>query len=139
MKNKFYLTTPIYYVNDIPHLGHAYTSLAADALARFKRLNDVDVFFSTGTDEHGLKVETSAKKKNKDVKEFTDHVSSRFKNLTNTLNLTNDDFIRTTEERHKKIVANIWNKLVKKNEIYLGNYEGWYSIRDESFIAEKEI
>ena len=136
---KFYITTPIYYVNDIPHLGHAYTSIVSDTLARYKKLNNYNVFFSTGTDEHGQKVETSALKKGKDTIAFTDIVSQRFKMLTNKLNLINNDFIRTTEERHKKQVIKIWNELVERDEIYLGDYEGWYSVRDESFISLLDI
>ncbi len=138
-KKKFYITTPIYYVNDKPHLGHAYTSLATDTYARYKKLNKYEVFFATGTDEHGQKVEDAAKKKNMNTYEFTNLVSERFKQLTKKLELINNDFIRTTEERHKKNVSKIWKKLLDKNEIYLGEYEGWYSIRDESFISENEI
>lgn len=138
LKN-FYITTPIYYVNDIPHLGHAYTSIVSDTLARYKRLNSYNVFFSTGTDEHGQKVEESAMNKGQETKTFTDTVSQRFKMLTNKLNLTNNDFIRTTEERHKKKVSLVWEKLINKDEIYLGDYEGWYSIRDESFISHSDI
>ena len=137
--NSFYITTPIYYVNDIPHLGHAYTSVVSDTLARYKKLNNYKVFFSTGTDEHGQKVENSALDKSQDTKSFTDIVSQRFKMLTETLNLTNNDFIRTTEERHKEQVTKIWQKLLDKGEIYLGNYEGWYSVRDESFISLSDI
>ena len=139
MKNNFYITTPIYYVNDIPHLGHAYTSLVADTISRYKRLSNFDVFFATGTDEHGQKVENSAREKNIETLEFTDSVSGRFKDLCNKLRLTNSDFIRTTENRHKNKVQAIWNKLIKNNEIYLGNYEGWYSVRDECFINESDI
>ena len=139
MKNNFYITTPIYYVNDIPHLGHAYTSFVADTISRYKRLSNFDVYFTTGTDEHGQKVENSAREKNIDTLEFTDKVSARFKDLCSKLKLTNNDFIRTTENRHKNKVQKIWNKLIDNNEIYLGNYEGWYSIRDECFINESDI
>ncbi len=138
MKN-FYLTTPIYYVNDKPHIGHAYTSLAADCLARFKRLDNQKVFFSTGTDEHGQKVEESAIKKNQSLKDFTNSVSQEFKRLSDLLNLTNSDFIRTTEQRHISKVRNIWTKLIDKEQIYLGSYKGWYSVRDEAFISETDI
>ena len=137
--NSFYITTPIYYVNDIPHLGHAYTSVVSDTLARYKKLNNYKVFFSTGTDEHGQKVENSALDKSQDTKSFTDIVSQRFKMLTGTLNLVNNDFIRTTEDRHKEQVTKVWQKLVDKGEIYLGDYEGWYSVRDESFISLSDI
>ena len=139
MKNNFYITTPIYYVNDIPHLGHAYTSFVADSISRYKKLSNFDVFFATGTDEHGQKVESSAKEKNIDTLKFTDKVSSRFKSLCQRLKLCNNDFIRTTESRHKNKVQAIWNKLIENNEIYLGNYEGWYSVRDECFINESDI
>ena len=108
MSNKnFYVTTPIYYVNDIPHIGHAYTSYAADTLARYKDLAGYNVFFLTGTDEHGQKVDESAKKKKISPIEFTNEVSLQFKNLTNTLSLTNNDFIRTSENRHKEYVQEI--------------------------------
>ena len=135
----FYLTTPIYYVNDKPHIGHAYTSLAADTLARFMRLNNNEVFFATGTDEHGQKVEQSANKKNLSVEEFTETNSTKFKNMSEYLNLTNDGFIRTSEIRHKNKVKEIWKKLLEKDQIYLSSYKGWYSIRDEAFIPESEI
>ena len=140
MSNKnFYVTTPIYYVNDIPHIGHAYTSFAADTLARYKNLSGYNVFFLTGTDEHGQKVEESANKKKISPIEFTNEVSLKFKELTNTLSLTNNDFIRTSEKRHKEYVQKIWKKIMKNGDIYLGNYKGWYSIRDENFISENEI
>ncbi len=138
MKN-FYLTTPIYYVNDKPHIGHAYTSLAADTLARFKKLDNYKVFFATGTDEHGQKVEQSAKEKNISVESFTDEISLKFKNMSSLLNLTNNDFIRTTENRHKEQVQKVWKKLLCKDQIYLGSYKGWYSVRDETFISEADI
>ena len=139
MQNKYYITTPIYYVNDKPHLGHAYTSLVADTIARYNRLLENDVMFVTGTDEHGQKVEEAAKKKNKSPIEFVDNVSEQFRNLAKVLDLTNDDFIRTSESRHKSYVRNIWKKLEENNDIYLGAYKGWYSVRDESFIPENEI
>ncbi len=139
MQNKYYITTPIYYVNDKPHLGHAYTSLVADTIARYNRLLENDVMFVTGTDEHGQKVEEAAQKKNKSPIEFVDNVSEQFRNLAKVLDLTNDDFIRTSESRHKSYVRDIWKKLQKNNDIYLGAYKGWYSVRDESFIPENEI
>ena len=139
MQNKFYITTPIYYVNDKPHLGHAYTSLVADTVARYKKLFNKDVFFITGTDEHGQKVEEAAKKKNTSPKDFVDKVSKQFINLTELLKLTNNDFIRTSEDRHKEYVKTVWKKLEKLGDIYLDTYKGWYSITDESFIAENEI
>mgnify|MGYP001199241647 CR=1 FL=1 len=138
-KKKFYITTPIYYVNDKPHLGHAYTSLATDTYARYKKLNKYEVFFATGTDEHGQKVEEAAKKKNMNTYEFTNLVSERFKQLTKKLELINNDFIRTTEERHKKSVQNLWNILEKNKQIYLSKYSGWYSVSDEAFYNEDEV
>ena len=139
MSKSYYLTTPIYYVNDKPHIGHAYTTLACDALARFKRLDGFDVMFLTGTDEHGQKVQKSAEDKGIDPKTFTDQVSQNFRDLTATLNFSNDDFIRTTEERHYKSCQKLWNTLIENGDIYLGSYAGWYAVRDEAFYAESEI
>lgn len=139
MSNSFYITTPIYYVNDSPHIGHAYTSIAADVIARFMRLNDYNVRFITGTDEHGQKVEKAAHALNKEPQEFVDEVSKRFRDLSSLLNLSNDDFIRTTEERHKKAAIALWNNLLEKEYIYLGKYSGWYSVRDEAFFLEKDL
>ncbi|WP_028465077.1 methionine--tRNA ligase [Nisaea denitrificans] len=139
MSAHYYLTTPIYYVNDKPHIGHAYTTLACDALARFKRLDGYEVKFLTGTDEHGQKVETAAENAGIDPQEFTDRVSQNFRDLAGAMNFSNDDFIRTTEERHKKACQTIWNKLLEKGHIYLGAYEGWYSVRDEAFFTETEV
>ena len=136
---QYYLTTPIYYVNDKPHIGHAYTTLACDALARFKRLDGYDVSFLTGTDEHGQKVEKSAQAKGVDPQTFTDEVSQSFRDLTKTMGFSNDDFIRTTEPRHYKSCQKLWLRLVETGSIYLGSYSGWYAIRDEAFYAESEI
>ena len=138
-KPNFYITTPIYYVNDAPHVGHAYTTLACDVLARFKRLDGFDVKFLTGTDEHGQKVEKSAQKAKIDPQAFTDKVSKNFQNLTRKMNFTNDDFIRTTEKRHKIACQNIWKRLIEAGDIYLGSYAGWYSVRDEAFYVEAEL
>jgi methionyl-tRNA synthetase len=135
----YYLTTPIYYVNDAPHIGHAYTSIACDVLARFKRLDGYDVFFLTGTDEHGQKVAKSAVAAGMDPQAFTDKVSQNFRDLTKALNLSNNDFIRTTEPRHKKACQVLWNELLKRGEIYLGKYAGWYAVRDEAFYGEDEL
>lgn len=135
----FYITTPIYYVNDSPHIGHAYTTLACDAVARFMRLDGRDVRFLTGTDEHGQKVEKAARDRGMDPQAFTDEVSTRFRDLASAMNFSHDDFIRTTEERHKRAVQGLWQKLVDAGEIYLGAYAGWYSVRDEAFYAESEI
>ena len=139
MTKSFYITTPIYYPSAKPHMGHAYTSIIADFFARFKRIQGEKVFFLTGTDEHGQKIQRAAEKKNMEPKEFCDEISKTFFDLSKTLNLSNDDFIRTTEERHKKSVAHLWNILEKKNEIYLSKYSGWYSVSDEAFYSEDEI
>lgn len=139
MSKKYYITTPIYYVNDIPHIGHAYTTLACDVLARFHRLAGYDVKFLTGTDEHGQKVEKSAIAKGIDPQSFTDQVSESFRNLAKVMNFSNDDFIRTTAARHKAGAQALWNKLIENDEIYLGKYDGWYSVRDEAFYAESEL
>lgn len=135
----FYITSPIYYVNDVPHIGHAYTSIACDVIARFKRLEGFDVHFLTGTDEHGQKVEKSAKMRGKNLQEFCDEVSQKFRELAQTLNLSNNDFIRTTEERHKKCAQKFWEILEKNGFIYKSTYEGWYAVRDEAFYGEDEL
>ena len=139
MSSPFYITTPIYYVNDVPHIGHAYTTLACDVMARFKRLDDFDVFFLTGTDEHGQKVETAANNKGLKPQDFVDDVSVNFRSLLECMNFSNDDFIRTTENRHFNSCQRIWNKLVENGNIYLGKYSGWYAVRDEAFFLESEI
>ena len=138
MKN-FYITTPIYYVNDLPHIGHAYTSLCCDYIARFKRLDGFNVRYLTGTDEHGQKVENAAISKKIDPKSFVDNVSKNFLELTKVLNLSNTDFIRTTQERHKKSCEFLWKKLYDNGHIYLGKYSGWYSVRDEAYFQESEL
>jgi len=139
MKPKFYVTTPIYYVNDVPHIGHAYTSLACDVLARFKRLDGFDVFFLTGTDEHGQKVEKAAAAAGLDAQSFTDRVSPAFLEMARLMGISNDDFIRTTEPRHKLATGELWRRLLNAGEIYLGGYEGWYAVRDEAFYDEAEL
>ena len=139
MAESFYITTPIYYVNDVPHIGHAYTSLACDVLARFKRLDGYDVKFLTGTDEHGQKVEKAAETAGVDPQAFTDKVSQSFRDLAKVMEFSNDDFIRTTEERHKKACQDIWQRLQENGHIYLGSYAGWYSVRDEAFYTETEL
>ena len=138
-KKNFYITTPIYYPSGKPHMGHAYSSIIADVFARFKNIDGYNVYFLTGTDEHGLKIQREAKKNNKDPKSFCDEISITFKNLTKTLNLSNNDFIRTTEKRHHKSVNEIWNRLEKSGDIYLGKYSGWYSVSDEAYYDEDEI
>ena len=139
MKPKFYLTTPIYYVNGAPHLGHAYTSTAADVLARFKRLDGYDVFFLTGTDEHGQKVEAAAKAAGVDPQTFTDRVAADFIDMSRRMNISNDDFIRTTEPRHRQACQALWQRLADAGSITLGAYEGWYAVRDEAFYDEDEL
>jgi methionyl-tRNA synthetase len=139
MSEKFYITTPIYYVNGAPHLGHAYTSTAADVMARFKRLDGFDVFFLTGTDEHGQKVESAARTAGVDPQEFTDSVAADFQDMARRMNISNDDFIRTTETRHKRACQALWEKLVESGAIYLGSYEGFYAVRDEAFYDETEL
>jgi methionyl-tRNA synthetase len=139
MSRTFYLTTPIYYVNGAPHLGHAYTSTAADVLARFKRLDGYDVFFLTGTDEHGQKVAAAARAAGLDPQSFTDGVADDFRDMARRMNISNDDFIRTTEPRHKRACQAIWQRLVEAGAIYLGAYEGYYAVRDEAFYDESEL
>ncbi|MDA0782035.1 MAG: methionine--tRNA ligase [Rickettsiales bacterium] len=146
-KKSFYITTPIYYVNDSPHIGHAYTTIACDVMARFKRLDGYDVKFLTGTDEHGQKVDKAAKNAGIDPQSFTDEVSKRFRTLVkcpdeeneNLLNVTNNDFIRTTEERHKKAAQALWNRIKDNGYIYSDSYAGWYSVRDEAYYGEDEL
>jgi methionyl-tRNA synthetase len=153
----YYITTPIYYVNDSPHLGHAYTTVATDVMARYRRLKGEDVKFLTGTDEHGQKVDKAAKNANVDPQSFADEVSQRFQNLVNMnfatpsdfptkgvenlnlLNISNDDFIRTTETRHKKACQIFWKKLEENGYIYKSKYAGWYSVRDEAYYQESEL
>ena len=139
MNKNFYITTPIYYPSGKPHMGHAYSSIIADIFARFKRLEGYNVLFLTGTDEHGQKIQKEAEKNKKDPKEFCDALSENFRSLSGILNLTNNDFIRTTETRHKKSVIEIWNRLTKSGDIYLDKYSGWYSVSDEAFYDEDEI
>ncbi|MCA8909397.1 MAG: methionine--tRNA ligase [Rhodospirillaceae bacterium] len=136
---RYYVTTPIYYVNDRPHIGHAYTTLACDVLARFKRLDGINTHFLTGTDEHGQKVQKSASDAGEDPKAFTDRVSQNFRDLAVSLNFTNDDFIRTTEERHTRSCQELWRRIAANGDIYLGSYSGWYSVRDEAFYGEDEL
>ncbi|MFC3677443.1 methionine--tRNA ligase [Ferrovibrio xuzhouensis] len=138
-QKNYYITTPIYYVNDKPHIGHAYTTLACDVLARFKRLDGCNVMFLTGTDEHGQKVEKSAEVAGIDPQAFCDRVSQSFRDLAATMNISNDDFIRTTEPRHVTAVQALWQKLAATGNIYLGKYAGWYAVRDEAFYQEDEL
>jgi methionyl-tRNA synthetase len=139
MTESFYITTPIYYVNDRPHIGHAYTSVACDVLARFMRLDGRRVKFLTGTDEHGQKVEKSAAAAGLAPKAFVDEVSQHFRDLTQVMNISNDDFIRTTDARHIKGAQGLWRKMQQNGHIYLGSYAGWYAVRDEAFYGESEL
>ena len=139
MSKFFYITTPIYYVNDKPHVGHAYTTLACDILARFKRLDGYEVKFLTGTDEHGQKVEKAAILNNESPINFADKVSENFRDLTKALNFSNDDFIRTTEKRHKIACEKLWNILLENKNIYLGKYAGWYAVKDEAYYSDSEV
>ena len=139
MAKNFYITTPIYYPSGKPHMGHAYSSIVADIFARFKRLENYNVLFLTGTDEHGQKIQKEAKKNDKEPKIFCDELSETFRSLTKTLNLSNDDFIRTTEKRHHNSVIEIWDRLINSGDIYLDKYSGWYSVSDEAFYDEDEI
>ena len=139
MNKNYYITTPIYYPSAKPHMGHAYSSIIADFFARFKRIDGFDVHFLTGTDEHGLKIQRAAENKNIEPLEFCDQISQNFRELSDILNLSNTDFIRTTEERHKKTVQHLWSELEKNDHIYLSKYSGWYSVSDEAFYNEDEI
>ncbi len=138
-QGKYYVSTPIFYVNGAPHLGHAYTSLAADVMARFNRLEGRDVFFLTGTDEHGQKVAAAAKAVGLAPQQFADKVSADFADMQQRMGLSNDDFIRTTEPRHYACVQEIWRRLDAAGLIYLGTYTGWYAVRDEAFYDEEEL
>lgn len=135
----FYITTPIYYVNDRPHLGHAYTMVACDVLARFKRLDGYRVAFLTGTDEHGLKIEKSAKTAGVTPQAQADANSLHFREVAQLMNISNSDFIRTTEPRHKRAASALWEKMKEAGHIYLGSYAGWYSVRDEAYYQEAEV
>ncbi|MBM3251730.1 MAG: methionine--tRNA ligase [Candidatus Omnitrophica bacterium] len=139
MKTKFYITTPLYYVNASPHIGHSYTNIASDCLARYKRLKGYEVYFLTGTDEHGQKVQQAAEKLNKTAQDFADQTVLRFKDLWGKLNISYDDFIRTTEERHVKTVQNVLDILYKKGDIYEDLYKGWYCTPCETFWTDLQI
>ena len=139
MDKNFYITTPIYYPSAKPHMGHAYSSIIADFFARFKRIDGFNVSFLTGTDEHGLKIQRAAEKKGQHTLEFCNDISQTFRDLSKTLNLTNTDFIRTTEERHKKSVQFLWSELEKNDDIYISKYSGWYSVSDEAFYTDDEV
>jgi methionyl-tRNA synthetase len=139
MPSRFYATTPIYYVNDVPHLGHAYTTIATDALRRYHLLRGREARMLTGTDEHGLKIERAAEDAGKTVQAFTDEMSARFRSAWPTLLVEADDFIRTTEKRHVDLVTDIWKRIEANGDLYLGTYEDWYCVGCESFKTEKEL
>lgn len=139
MNRTFYVSTPIYYVNDVPHIGHAYTTLAADVLARYKRLKGFDVFFLTGSDEHGQKVEKAALASGETPLELADRVVKRFQALWEKLDISYSDFIRTTQERHKEGVSHIFSQILEKGDIFLGEYEDWYCTPCETFWTETQL
>jgi len=136
---RFYITTPIFYVNGDPHIGHAYTAIAADVLARFKRLDGYDVHFLSGTDEHGQKVEKAARDAGMASQDFCDAISAKFRDMEVRLGVGTDDFIRTTEPRHVEGVQALWRRLRERDQIYLGHYEGWYAVRDEDFYSADDV
>ncbi len=139
MDKNFYITTPIYYPSAKPHMGHAYSSIIADFFARFKKIDGFNVHFLTGTDEHGLKIQRAAKKRGVDPLKFCDEISKTFRDLSKILNLSNNDFIRTTEKRHSLSVQSLWKELEKNDDIYLSKYSGWYSVSDEAFYSDDEL
>lgn len=139
MKKNYYITTAIAYASDTPHIGNVYEVILADAIARFKRLDGYDVLFQTGTDEHGLKIEKAAKKRNIKSQIYVDQVSRNIKSIYDSVNISYDNFVRTSNSNHKKIVQDIFKKLYEKGDIYLGKYSGWYSVSEESFVLEKDI
>jgi methionyl-tRNA synthetase len=136
---KFYITTPIYYINAEPHLGHAYTTMVADAIARSRRLLGEDVFFLTGTDEHGQKVERAARQAGVDTRQFADRIAASYRELFTTLNISNDDFIRTTEPRHIRASQALWRRVRDNGDLYKATYEGWYCTVDELFVPETQL
>ena len=139
MKKNYYITTAIAYASDTPHIGNVYEVILADAIARFKRLDGYNVLFQTGTDEHGLKIEKAAKKRNIKSQIYVDQVSRNIKSIYDSVNISYDNFVRTSNSNHKKIVQDIFRKLYEKGDIYLGKYSGWYSVSEESFVLEKDI
>ena len=138
-KPTFYITTPIYYPSGKLHIGNSYTTIACDVLARYKRLQGFDVFFLTGTDEHGLKIEEKAEELNMTPQEYVDSMAESIKKLWKQLEISNDKFIRTTDDYHVKAVEQIFEKLLKKGDIYLGKYKGWYSVSDEEYFTESQL
>jgi len=136
---KFYLTTPIYYINDIPHIGHTCTTVAADIIARLHRKTGEEVFFLTGTDEHGQKVAEVAEKEGLSPKDYCDKISPRFSETWKVLNISYDFFIRTTDQRHEKVVGELLQKIYDKGDVYKAKYEGWYCIGCEKFLTETDL
>ena len=139
MNETSYITTPIYYVNDEPHHGHAYTTVLGDVLARYGRLRGCDVFFLVGTDEHGQKVQDAARANGIDPRTQADRLVVRFREAWRGLRVEYDDFIRTTEERHRRVVVEVLQRLWDAGEIYLADYEGWYCVPDERFWTDKDV
>jgi methionyl-tRNA synthetase len=137
-KPSYFITTPIFYPNGVPHIGHAYTALASDVIARFERLDGKDVFFLTGTDEHGLKMKQTAIAEGLTPQQLADRNSQRFRDMMTALNISQDDFIRTTEPRHRAACQAIWRRMEEAGDIHLGKYAGWYSVRQEAYFDEKE-
>ncbi len=136
---KIYLTTPLYYVNDVPHIGHSYTTIAADVFARWKRATGHEVFLLTGTDEHGAKIAAAAEKANETPQDFVNRIASEYRKVWKVLNISYDDFIQTSEPRHKKVVQAVFEKLKASGNIYKGTYEDWYCVHDESYFSESEL
>ncbi|HWT57097.1 MAG TPA: methionine--tRNA ligase, partial [Rhizobium sp.] len=137
-KTPFYITTAISYPNGKPHIGHAYELIATDAMARYQRLDGRDVFFLTGTDEHGQKMQQTARAEGITAQALADRNSGEFQAMAKLLNASNDDFIRTTQERHHETSRNIWNLMAENGDIYKDSYAGWYSVRDEAYYQENE-
>ncbi|MBY6181096.1 methionine--tRNA ligase [Staphylococcaceae bacterium DP2N0-1] len=138
-KETFYITTPIYYPSGNLHIGHAYSTVAGDVISRYKRMQGYDVRYLTGTDEHGQKIQEKAQKVGKTELEYLDEMISGIKSLWSKLEISNDDFIRTTEDRHKQVVEKVFERLLKQGDIYLGEYEGWYSVPDETYYTESQL
>ncbi|MBE7335182.1 methionine--tRNA ligase [Staphylococcus haemolyticus] len=138
-KETFYITTPIYYPSGNLHIGHAYSTVAGDVISRYKRMQGYDVRYLTGTDEHGQKIQEKAQKAGKTELEYLDEMISGIKSLWSKLEISNDDFIRTTEDRHKQVVEKVFERLLKQGDIYLGEYEGWYSVPDETYYTESQL
>src|SRR5438270_8447040 len=138
-KPRYYITTAIAYPNGAPHIGYGYEVITTDAIARFKRLDGYDVFFLTGTDEHGIKIAQTAAKEGITAKQLVDRNTARFQEMAKLLNCSNDQFIRTTEPRHHASSQAIWDRMKQNGDIYLSKYAGWYSVRDEAYYDESEI